>query len=1197
MSYDAKRKVVVARLPFIPGEKEKMRPNKHIAVKIFARQMDKLAKKPELREKAVKSVQKLIDAGHMVREADLSPEDAAVMNSAPGVDYYVPWGLVEKKDSVSTPVRMVFDASSKTPGGPSLNDSLMKGTNKLALIPKLVTTFRLGREALAFDISQCYNQTKLAVEDYRFQKFLWKDDLDPEAPLTVWIMRTAIYGVRPAGNLSQAAINLLADLSVQEDTDLDGARILLFQTYVDDGSDSGPDLSYCDEAARQVTNILGRGSMAVKVVTISKRKPSEKASPDGVHTGYLGYLWAPEADLLKLNLSSLAGGRAEAIYADLDKSCTLRKLCSLLGLIFDPVGLLTPITARIKRDLHEVRALQTAWDERLPDEVRDKWQSNVELIQQLAAVQVSRTVIPEDAADSQIHLLVAVDASKDMGAVAAYTRVLKRDGTYSCNLIMGKSKVMSHLTIPRAELKAAVIGAVCSKMLRDCLGDRLGETIYVTDSVISLCWMNQYDKQLMTAVRNGVIEIKRFSSTSDWYHVDGAINIADLATRDATIAEVDHGTPWQEGYDWMRLPRADMPIRSYELAKLTMEQKRQAAEEMRNKELMGLPVLHISTGQTVDCYTFSEYLLDPCRFPWPKVLRILALVIQFTYSARPADRSEAARAARHRLRLPTAADARKLAILELCKLEPTRGMQALSYYARMATLEVKKFLPKQQYQNCSEEEDGILYYTSRIADGQEVPNLTEHALDVTPLSFCKPLALQESPVAYSVMIHSHAGPACHRGAVATLRESMTELHIFGGRNLANKICRSCPLCKAHKARMVRVEMGKLHANRLTIAPPFALAQVDLFGPYLAQCKHNHRAQVKMWGAVFKCCASGAVMAYTMTDYSAKAFCDAYTRHAAHYGHSSKLFIDEGTQLKAAASKMEWASMLHGLHTDFGIGIEHETAPVGGHNYNGMVERAIQEIKRLFETVYSGFKLDSMDFETSLAWICNELNNFPLCLGSRYRDMGELDVITPNRLLLGKNNRACLSGPCVVAGPSKMREKQREISEAWWRAWKEERLQLFVPRLRQQSQSDPPVQMGDIVTFRRTGGDNVLGEPVWRIGRIKEVTTSADGQVRRATVEYRHKDETVLRTTNRAVRELAILHSEDDIPLTQQLNNAAREATRIMVLREVKADRQAFLFNCRRGIAIPKVNILFTRDSTMDNTVEEVGEMQPAPPGL
>jgi hypothetical protein len=81
-------------------------------------------------------------------------------------------------------------------------------------------------------------------------------------------------------------------------------------------------------------------------------------------------------------------------------------------------------------------------------------------------------------------------------------------------------------------------------------------------------------------------------------------------------------------------------------------------------------------------------------------------------------------------------------------------------------------------------------------------------------------------------------------------------------------------------------------------------------------------------------------------------------------------------------------------------IGHEACPVGGHNYHGQAERSIREVKKLFDTVYRGVKMDIMGYETCFAWISNELNNLPLCLGSKYRDLGSLDLLTPNRLIHG-----------------------------------------------------------------------------------------------------------------------------------------------------------------------------------------------------
>ena len=106
--------------------------------------------------------------------------------------------------------------------------------------------------------------------------------------------------------------------------------------------------------------------------------------------------------------------------------------------------------------------------------------------------------------------------------------------------------------------------------------------------------------------------------------------------------------------------------------------------------------------------------------------------------------------------------------------------------------------------------------------------------------------------------------------------------------------------------------------------------------------------------------------------------------------------------------------------------------MAGHNYHGQVERSIREIKKLFTTVYRGIKLDILGFETAFAWTSNELNNLPMCLGSRYKNMDNLDLITPNRLIQGRANKRAMSGPCSIENPTKMLEKMDDVFDARWR---------------------------------------------------------------------------------------------------------------------------------------------------------------------
>ncbi len=96
----------------------------------------------------------------------------------------------------------------------------------------------------------------------------------------------------------------------------------------------------------------------------------------------------------------------------------------------------------------------------------------MEQIQALRGVTFQRTVIPDDTVNTQIELLVHTDASQNLGVVAIFGRVLRKNGLYSCQLLTGRSKLLKGMTIPKAELKAAVAGATTAAMVRRNLGDR-----------------------------------------------------------------------------------------------------------------------------------------------------------------------------------------------------------------------------------------------------------------------------------------------------------------------------------------------------------------------------------------------------------------------------------------------------------------------------------------------------------------------------------------------------------------------------------------------------------------------------------------------------------------------------------------------------------------------------------------------------
>ena len=119
----------------------------------------------------------------------------------------------------------------------------------------------------------------------------------------------------------------------------------------------------------------------------------------------------------------------------------------------------------------------------------------------------------------------------------------------------------------------------------------------------------------------------------------------------------------------------------------------------------------------------------------------------------------------------------------------------------------------------------------------------------------------------------------------------------------------------------------------------------------------------------------------------------------------------------------------------------------------------------------------LGYETAFSWISNELNNMPLCLGTRYKNLDHLDLLTPHRLIHGRASRRALSGCCMIDKPSAMLERMHNVFEAWWKAWSEEKLVDFVASPVNRGRNTQGTQVGDIVIFQKSGAEQVLGEPI------------------------------------------------------------------------------------------------------------------------
>ncbi|XP_066927931.1 uncharacterized protein [Clytia hemisphaerica] len=241
-------------------------------------------------------------------------------------------------------------------------------------------------------------------------------------------------------------------------------------------------------------------------------------------------------------------------------------------------------------------------------------------------------------------------------------------------------------------------------------------------------------------------------------------------------------------------------------------------------------------------------------------------------------------------------------------------------------------------------------------------------------------------------------------------------------------------------------MGPVPPYNLTIAPAFFYSQIDLSGPYLAYQPQNKRKTIKIWLVVLSCCSTLSVSIKTTDDYSATSFIMTFTRFACDRGFPKKLLCDEGSQLVKSCKEMnlnlqDVQSNLTKLHK-----VEYQVCPVQGHYMHGKVERKIREINASIEKIAHKEKLSLLQWETLSATMANTINNLPLALGNIVGDFECMDFITPNRLLLGRNNDRSPEGNVIYTdNPSKILQANEQIYQSWLEIW----LIAHVPKLMKQ----------------------------------------------------------------------------------------------------------------------------------------------------
>lgn len=264
---------------------------------------------------------------------------------------YLPHHAVYKETSTTTKLRVVFDGSCKTSTGVSLNDVLMIGPTIQDDLLSIIIRFRTFKFAITADIKQMYRQVLIDPSQTALQRILWRDSI--EEPIKTFELLTVTYGTS-ASFLAIRSLRKLAENKLHKYPT--GAKTVLNDFYVDDLITGANTLQEALIIKTETTQLLQEGKFELRKwasneSTLQNEQSASKQegfilSPDKeCETRTLGVNWCFQSDEFKFS---------STVYLTPLKNPTKRSILSRIALIFDPLGLLGPVTLIAKTIMQEL---------------------------------------------------------------------------------------------------------------------------------------------------------------------------------------------------------------------------------------------------------------------------------------------------------------------------------------------------------------------------------------------------------------------------------------------------------------------------------------------------------------------------------------------------------------------------------------------------------------------------------------------------------------------------------------------------------------------------------------------------------------------------------------------------------------------------------------------------------------------------
>ncbi|XP_074661993.1 uncharacterized protein LOC141914638 [Tubulanus polymorphus] len=980
-----------------------------------------------------------------------------VTHDISSIGHYLPHRGV-KKDSTTTPLRIVFDCSCRVGSEPSLNDCLETGPPLLNDLVSILLRFRLYSTGISTDIEKAFLQIRLHEHDRKYTKFLWlTDPNDPESDFKVLQFKSILFGAVSSPFVLNATVK-----SHLANYDCETAGKLAENIYVDNIVTGVTSEDKAINFYAQSNEIMNSAGLALRAWATNCQRLRNLASSDGVAeskpiANVLGIRWDTHNDTLSIKVDD---GTSDLV--------TKREVVSAASKLYDPLGFLAPVQVRAKMYIQELWKLNLGWDDPVQDEsMREKWFSIRNDLSRASEIVLSRKYLSQPQTQNyEIH--VFADSSK-----AAFGAVVYLRNQHDTSFVMSKTRVapVKELTIPRLELLAALTGSKLIDYVTESLGSEIAITKKVlwSDSQIVLCWLNS-DRKLPVFVSNRVKQIKsikideyRYCPTSD--------NPADILSRGIDSEKLRHSNLWWFGPEWLK--HGDWPV------------------DKLYADTSTVNILHINDpqpGQVEDAEDERIGLveiIDIERFiELGSLLRVTAYVFLFVAKLqRQTDRSA------EDLTPDDIARARTAWI---------KAVQNANYSNEIFVLQgnhAKSRAPLTKQLRLFIGDDSLLRVGGRLHNapidyGAKFPILLPPKGRFTELT----------------VIDAHAR-ALHLGTESTINRIRQTYWIQSIRKVVKSLLRKCYNCKITSGQPYPLpDPAPLQKSRLTDAPPFTVTGVDFTGHLFV--RDNNR-EAKAYIILFTCANTRAVHLEVVSDMSCATFLLAFRRFAARRSLPQKLISDNGSAFVAAAGEIKKLLDIHSVRKYMlEKNVEWVFIPKAAPWHGGFWERLVGLTKQVLKRVLVRAYISMSELITLVAEIEMVINNRPLTYLSD--DVTDPEPLTPSHLLHGRvmSNLPHLSDTDAISDPEygvsintqnlqKRAQRVMELFEHFRSRWTNE----YVIALRERHLSmrnngrTSEIRSGDVVLVH----DDQKRRINWKLAIVTKLNYGNDGAVRSAEI--------------------------------------------------------------------------------------------------